>query len=353
MNRRRLCLVFAIIVTSWAAASYSQTRGNQIQQPSLASAPTGQRPAAADPWRDWLVVQENQHVPVVDQRGRDFQQARESFLKLDFQTAAQKTREAAGFLAEQLNLAPEKDRQKISAVLVDLNRLAQQLDRQAVESLDQVDAVFVRAHQADMEHSWALIGAEHWRPLAAAPEAHFRLADQAFHRKDFKAAATEIRKAVGLLKLEDTRRTPDRQELASSVRALSQLADQVEKDSAGIPDLNTSFATAEYALAESHCSNALSALAEQQLQATGHELQAGVLDLAQGAEWAAHGAEFDSSLVVSEALALSQQLIEGQTKARAAITHEIKSVESEIASLNKGLHEKLAPAVSRNHQSTP
>ena len=50
---------------------------------------------------------------------------------------------------------------------------------------------------------------------------------------------------------------------------------------------------------------------------------------------------------------MSQQLIEGQTKARAAITHEIKSVESEIASLNKGLHEKLAPAVSRNHQATP
>ena len=94
-------------------------------------------------------------------------------------------------------------------MLADLNRFAQQLDQQAVESLDQVDAVFIRAHQVDMEHSWALIGAEHWRPLAAAPEAHFRLADQAFHGKDFKAAATEIRKAVGLLKArEDTRRTP-------------------------------------------------------------------------------------------------------------------------------------------------
>lgn len=73
----------------------------------------------------------------------------------------------------------------------------------------------------------------------------------------------EIRKAAGFLKLEDIRRTPDRQDLASSAQTLTQLAALVERGAARTLDLNGPFAMAEYTLAESHCFNAMVSSAEQ------------------------------------------------------------------------------------------
>jgi len=292
------------------------------------------------PWSDWLVVQGDHYNPVVDEVGRNFQLARSSFLKIDFSTSARETRKAAAFLKDELATASQEEKRRLNAAIRDLHQLAKHLDRRSVESLAQIDAVFVKAHQVDMGHSWTVVGFERWSPVARAPEAHFRLAEQALLKKDYDSAATEIRKAEGLLKLEATRTTFEgKNDLNTSSQELNQLATEVQSGSViGAQRLSKPFAAASYALAESHYFKAIQDWKRNEPRDSGHELEVSALNLAEGADWAGHGTEFDSSLVVKDAIELSKKLIDGELQAAKQIAPEIHSVGNEIQNLKKEIN---------------
>jgi hypothetical protein len=282
-----------------------------------------------------MVIHGDQYLPVVSALGHNFQTARESFLKMDFQTAAQETRNAAELLKDELATVSAKDKPRIEASIRDLNQLAAQLDHRKVESLVQIDAVFGEAHQAEMERNWIGVGVENWSPMTQAPSAYLHQAKDDLLRKNLDSAATAIRQVAGLLKLEATRTGVEgNTKLASSSEALNKLAAEVEKGSVSdLQVLSSAFAAAQYALADSHWRNATRDWNLKHSKDTGHELEAAVLNLAEGTEWAGRAAEFDSSLVVKDALDLSQRLIEGQLETSGEVNQQLRTVGQKIRSL--------------------
>jgi len=258
---------------------------------------------------------------------------------MDFSTAGSETRKAAAFLKAEMATAPHEEKERLKATIRELDQLAAQLDHQSVESLARMDEVFAKAYQADMEHTWTLVGFERWNGVARAPQAHFRLAEQALLHKDYDSAAREIRRAAGLLKLEATRATVEgKSNLNASRQELIKLAREVQSRSlTATTSLRRPFAAASYALADSHYLKAIQDWTSEQPRNSGHELQTAAINLAEGAEWAGHGAEFDSSLVVKDALALSKELIDGGTKTASQIAPEVRSLGSEIENLQKGI----------------
>ena len=98
-----------------------------------------------------------------------------------------------------------------------------------------------------------------------------------------------------------------------------------------------SFAGAEYALADSYYSKALDDWAQHEFQNAGHELEASIANLLRGAEWTGRGAEFDSTLVVKEALLLSRKLIDGQAAGSHEVAQQIRTVGGQIEALKREL----------------
>ncbi|HED00213.1 MAG TPA: hypothetical protein ENN18_07510 [Proteobacteria bacterium] len=81
---------------------------------------------------------------------------------------------------------------------------------------------------------------------AGKPESHFQKAQESFLKKDFKAAASEIRKGAAFLKTEAGHATEDgKKVLMASVRELEKLAGDVEKGTVtSVKDLKDAFARA-------------------------------------------------------------------------------------------------------------
>ena len=343
MNHSHFCfaLVFALVGLGMANCTEVK-QSEKLENQTTASTPVkpkDQTNTSPQSWNEWIVIKGNHYVPVVDEVGRNIRLARENFLRMDFKSAETETRKAAAILQEELGTGSREEKVQIKAAIRDLDRLADQLDQHTVESLDQMDIVLDKALEADLEHTWKVVGVERWTPLAEAANAHLQLAQQELLKKDFKDAAAEIRKVVGLLRLEAVRSFPEEErELLGSGGDLELLAGEVEKGAlSSVKGLDSSFAAAQYALAESHYQNALRDWAMHDSAGTGHELSASVLDLSAGADWAGRGAEFDSALVVKDAMALSSQLIEGSYGDRTEIAQEIRSVGNEIESLRKGV----------------
>jgi hypothetical protein len=346
MNRKRTTFTLVLISLCLIASGLDWASTKQgAERPMPSSNATSNIRPEGKPWPDWLVIHGNQYLPVVDELGRNLQLARESFLQTDFHKAAKETRKAAAFLAQERGTVSKADKKESNLTVRDLSRLADRLDRQSVKSLESLDEVFARAHQLDIERTWAVVGFERWTPIATAPDAHLRLARQDLLQKDIKASTAEIRKVKGLLRLEALRATSEgKQELLTSAEELKQLAGKMDRGSATNPqDLQNPFAAAQYALAKSYCAKARQDWLHRESANTGQELQASVLNLTEGAEWAGHGAGFDSSLVVKDALELSKRLINKSPEKPTSVTSELKAVGDEIENLRKRLH--LTPDV--------
>ena len=147
------------------------------------------------------------------------------------------------------------------------------------------------------------------------PQQHFGSAAEAFARKDYKTAASEIRKATGDLR-RDASRAPGnaRQELNSSVAELDKLAAAVEKG--GVKDektLDKEFARANHALALAHRAEAAESWTHKEYDKSGHELKSAARDLKNAAAWAGAEAQSGASGAVADTEALGDKLATGAT----------------------------------------
>ena len=81
-----------------------------------------------------------------------------------------------------------------------------------------------------MDRRWLVTDVATWYPVSEEPQQHFTAAVAAYAKKDYKAAATDIREATSYLRLEAGRATGGaKQELDGSVMQLDRLAIAVEK----------------------------------------------------------------------------------------------------------------------------
>jgi hypothetical protein len=277
------------------------------------------------PWDDWLIIQGNNYIPVVDELGRNIQRARQEFLETNFQAAAAEVRKGADFLKQEMGPASPSEKAKLSAAIKEMEELADSLDKNSVTSLEALDRVFAKAHQADMENSWAVVGLERWFPFVESTGQHLNNAREAYLKRDFRTAATEIRKAEALLKLQANRgSTEGRGDLEAARNALEALATKIEMGSVLQSQvLSNTFAAAQYALARVHEQLALQQWADKDRVNTGFELKAAILHLEKGDSWAGHEREPG---FVKNSLKLSEELIEGRAVAGKSVDRGIENI---------------------------
>jgi hypothetical protein len=177
------------------------------------------------------------------------------------------------------------------------------------------------------------------------PEIHFQKAHEFFIKKDFKAAASEIRKGAAFLKLEAGRSTTDgKKALMASGDELGKLADDVEKGTvASEKQLKDAFARADHALANHHYLKASEYWAKKDEKKAGHALKAATQALEHAAEWSGHKLETAAVDVIKGVREGAGKLIEGTgwTLEEARILEKgIKDLGNEILKLGKDIEPK-------------
>ena len=207
MRTVKFHLPVLMVISSLGLAGCGRT--NQFQSATARSfaAKTNETATPANTGDDWLIIQGNNYVPVIDELGRNIRLARREFLETRFQAAAVEVRKGADFLKQEMGPASPAEKAKLNSAIKEMEELADSLDRNSVTSLEALDQVFAKAHQVDMENSWAVVGVEKWFPFVETTGQHMSKAREAYLKKDFSTAATEIRKAEALLKLQANRST--------------------------------------------------------------------------------------------------------------------------------------------------
>jgi hypothetical protein len=184
-------------------------------------------------------------------------------------------------------------------------------------------------------------------PIAPAPEVkgtddHFQKAHEFFLKKDFKAAAAEIRNAAKLLKQEAEKATTDgKKALTASVNELEKLAKDVEKGTVtSDKKLKDAFARAEHALAKHHYLNASEQWAKKDTKETGYALKSAAQHEEQAAKWAGHEMEKGTVEVLDGTRTIAGKLIEGTGWVPEEVGKGITAIGSEISKLGKKIEPK-------------
>ena len=186
--------------------------------------------------------------------------------------------------------------------------------------------------------------------VSEEPQRHFGSAVAAFAKKDYKTAASEIRKATGYLRLEASRVTGSaKQELNSSVAELDKLAAAVEKG--GVKDeksMDRDFARANHALALAHRTEAAESWTRKEYNKAGYELKAAAHDLESAAGWAGAEAKAGASGAVADTEALGDKLATGATWTRDEVGRGFDVLGHALNELghNIGAEQQAAPVKS-------
>ena len=160
---------------------------------------------------------------------------------------------------------------------------------------------------------WILVEEDIWVLFPDEPGAQFHQAHENFLKKDFKAAAAHIRKAVGFMKLEAARATGDaKKALTTSINDLEKLASDVEKGAVkSTNDLSKAFSRAHHALAVHHHLKASEAWAKKETSKAGHALKAAASHLERALSWSGHEIEAALVKVMEMGHGVGEKLIQG------------------------------------------
>jgi hypothetical protein len=186
-----------------------------------------------------------------------------------------------------------------------------------------------------------------WYPVSEEPQRHFGSALAAYVKKDYQAAATEIRKATSYVRLEAGRATSEAQQaLETSVAELDTLAASVEKET--VKDektLVTAFTHSHYALSLAHRAKAAESWTRKEYDKVGYEFKAAAHALESAAGWAGAEAKTGATAVVADTKTLGEKLASGATWTREEVAKGFESLGNAINALGQkiGSSKKAEP----------
>lgn len=331
--KTRITLVAAAAVL--ALGQLPLTAAAQNAKPAaLASAPTAaaattiaKTPVIAKSPTGWIEYDDASYTPVLDDVSKALADARAALARKDKAKAAEAMTTAARALQAQADRAGKIDRQRAVAdkklareTHARLAALAKKLDATAarikagrVVSTAALDKTLDKAARSDLERRWLVTDVTDWYPVAVEPQRHFGAAVEAFAKKDFRAAATEVRKAEAYVRLESARTVGETRkgldvasaELEKTARALDKGAITTEKD------MDKTFAAADHALALAHRAEAAESWAHKAYDQAGYELKAAAQDLESAAAWTGTEAKTAATAAVSDGRAVGDRLASG------------------------------------------
>ncbi len=365
--KTRTTLIAAAVVLAFAqlpltAAAQSAKPGATASSPAAAAATsTAKAPVVAKSPTEWIEYDDATYTPVLDDVSQALANARTALAKKDNAKAAEAMTTAARALEAQADRAGRVDRQRAAAdmklarethtrmvaLTKKLDATAAQIKAGKVVSTGALDKTLDKAARADMERRWLVTDVTGWYPVADEPQRHFGAAVEAFAKKDYKAAATEVRKAAAYVRLESARAVGQAKTgldaagagLEKTAQALDKGAIKAEKD------LDTAFANANHALALAHRAKAAESWAHKAYDQAGYELKAAAQGLESAATWTGAEAKSAATTGVTQARSVGDKLASGGVWAKDEVA---KGFESLGGALNK-----LGQAIGSKSKASP
>jgi hypothetical protein len=172
-------------------------------------APVAKAPIVAKVPVDWIVYDDTTYTPVLDDVTAHLAAARAALAKKDNAKASEAMVAAARALEVEARHAAKIDRQRAAADIKQAHEtqakmaaLTKRLDATATEikagkvpTTVALDKMLDKASRADLERRWLVTDVTTWYPVVEEPQRHFLAASEAYARKDYQTAATEVRKA--------------------------------------------------------------------------------------------------------------------------------------------------------------
>jgi hypothetical protein len=312
----------------------------------------------------WIEYDDKTYTPVVDAVGRHLAAARQALREKDNKKAVAELRLVVAELNVQYKAAVEMGKalagtedntaqgaaKRITAAAVKVDEVASALEAGKISTPADLDKAIDSASRADMDRRWLVSDVTTWYPISAEPQHHFTHAIADYAKKDYTAAAADIRKAASYLRLEAGRAEGDsKQALDSSVAELDNLA--VSVDHGAMSDehsMSKAFARADHALALEHHANATEAWTDKQYQKAGYELKAAARSLEDAAASVGGEAKAAASVTVADTRALGDKLASGAHWTREEVANGLESLGNGIDEVGRKIAgtNTAAPATS-------
>jgi len=285
---------------------------------------------------DWIVVQDENYIPVINDMGRKLQSARKAFMMKDPAAAATDVRGAADLLSKETS-GDSRGKENIDVTVKQLIALAADLDSKKTVGVKRFDAVIATAHRADLDRDWLVLGESSWYPYIEEPNRHFQNAHQSLLAKDYEKAAQEMHKGEAFVKLEASRASGDvTHSLNSSAQELDKLAVDTRRGTVkNVAEADNAFRRADRTLAQSHQVKAKESWAKKEAVKAGYEMKAAALLLQQSADWAGSEAKTGVSAVVRDTRMLAGKLTEGSKYAVEEVDKGIDDLGHAISELGR------------------
>jgi hypothetical protein len=332
------------------AAAAAAAAAGAVKAPISTKAPT-----------DWIQYTDTTFTPVLDDVSTHLAAARVALASKDSAKAAESMQAAASALQIQAELAARIDRQRaaadiklardtharLAALVKKLEVTAVQLKAGKITTTAQLDKTLDKAARADLERRWLVTDVTTWYPVAEEPQRHFLAASEDFAKKDYKAAATEVREASAYLRLESARAIGEAKSgLAAADAALEKTAAALDKGAVkDKKQLEQVFANADHALGLAHRARAADLWARKAYDKAGYELKASAQGVESAATWTSGEAKAAAASAADDARAIGEKLASGGVWTRNEVA---KGFESLGNALNK-----LGHAVGSNSTASP
>lgn len=235
-------------------------------------------PEAAPAAGEYIEIDDQTYIPVVDPLTRHLQAAHQAFADSNMAETAHQIRESAALLKEEaLKPVGEPAKSALNNEAADLEQLAKTIEKGQMTDAQKLNAALLTAYQFDVDYRLANISAQEFSPVVEWPVTQLGNAVEAIAGHNNKEAAADIYKAMAVLRL-DAARTTDptiHTALETAITGLDQVAGQV---SAGKLTSNTAIdqaiLSAYHALANHHFLRAQAAQAAGNMQEAGQEINA-------------------------------------------------------------------------------
>ena len=324
--------------------------------PATAAAASPKTPVTAKSPTDWIQYEDSTFTPVLDDVSSHLSAVRTALAKKDNAKAAEAMHAAARALQAQGDRVAKVDRQLVAAdmkaareIHARMVALTKQLDATAVQlkagkvpTTAALDKILGKASRADLERRWLVTDVATWYPVAEEPQRHFGAAVEAYAKKDYKSAATEVRKAAAYVRLESARAVGDIKKGLDAANAdLEKTAQSLDKGALKAQkDIEKVFVNANHALALAHRAKAAESWARKAYDEAGYELKAAAHGLESAAAWTGAEAKSAASTVTADARAVGDKLASGGIWAKNEVAKGFDSLGDALNKLGQSIGSK-------------
>ncbi|MEZ6097833.1 MAG: hypothetical protein R3E01_02565 [Pirellulaceae bacterium] len=195
---------------------------------------------------------------------------------------------------------------------------------------------------------WVVIEEDVWVRFVDEPAHHMKQAHESFLKKDFKAAAHELRLAGGFLHAAASNAAGDaKAALVASANEVDRLAKDVESGTVkSAKTLENTFARAEHALAIHNHVKAKTAIENQHHAAGGHYLRSAVNHVENAAKWAGHELEAGAVETANGVRLVAGKVVEGTGFVPDEVGKGVTWVGTEVEKLGTLIEPHETPAES-------